>query len=185
MIQDIQQTTMAYCVMQVAALPTGCKTKLCHYRQRQRPPSLLLYMWLTDADICPLAHPPLPENCRVRLPWRWLVIAGMCPGRGQMLSTGADDRAYSHACHLILMRCTSSLWAQYSRSVNDSKCTPCSNKKTISLIFGHNICECRPIFKIPSRTDSQELHMAETPTYLTNCFYWNTVYIQYQHTNTI
>jgi len=33
MIQDFQQTTMAYCVMQVAALPTGCEMELCHYRQ--------------------------------------------------------------------------------------------------------------------------------------------------------
>jgi len=40
---------------------------------------------------------------------------GMCPGRGQMSSTGADDdRTYSHARHLILMCCTSSLWASQS-----------------------------------------------------------------------
>ena len=42
MIQDFQQTTVAYYVMQVVALPTGCKTELCHYRQRHRPPALLL-----------------------------------------------------------------------------------------------------------------------------------------------
>ena len=29
-------------------------------------------------------------------------------------------------------------------------------KKTIHLIFGHNLRECRPIFKILSLTDSQE-----------------------------
>jgi len=46
MIQDLQQTTMAYCVMQVAALPTGCKMELCHYRQRHRPPSMLLLLLL-------------------------------------------------------------------------------------------------------------------------------------------
>ena len=63
-------------VAQVAALPTGCKTELCHYRQRYRPPSLLLllYLWLTDADICRLSHPLLPKNnCCVRLSWRGLV----------------------------------------------------------------------------------------------------------------
>ena len=33
---------------------------------------------LRDADICPLAHPPLPENnCSVRLPRRGLVTGGM------------------------------------------------------------------------------------------------------------
>ena len=40
--------------------------QLCHYRQTYHPPSLLLL--LTDADICPLAHLPLPgSSCRVRL----------------------------------------------------------------------------------------------------------------------
>ena len=103
---------MAYCVMQVAALPTGCKTELCHYRQT--PPTITaaaaaaaaaVLVGLTDADICPLAHPPLPENnCRVRLPWRGLVT-GHVSGEWQMSSTGADDgRAYSHARRLILMR---------------------------------------------------------------------------------
>jgi len=38
---------------------------------------------LTDADICPLTRPPLPEgNCRVRLPWRGLVTGGLVPGEG-------------------------------------------------------------------------------------------------------
>jgi len=38
---------------------------------------------LTDADICPLTRPPLPEgNCRVRLPWRGLVSGGRVPGEG-------------------------------------------------------------------------------------------------------
>jgi len=81
------QTTMAYCVMQVAARPTGCKAELCHYRQRYHPPSLLLlllYLWLTDANICPLAHSPLPENnCRVHLPWRGLVTGACVRGGGK------------------------------------------------------------------------------------------------------
>ena len=36
----------AYCIMQVATLPTGCKAELCHYRQRYHPPSLLLQLLL-------------------------------------------------------------------------------------------------------------------------------------------
>jgi len=54
---------------------------------------------LTDADICPLARPPLPESsCCLRLPWQGLVTGGMCPGRGQMLSTSADDGRPYRAC---------------------------------------------------------------------------------------
>ena len=51
--------------------------------------ALLLYLWLTDADMCPLAHPPLPEsNCRIhRLPWRGLVT-GAC---GAATATSRDD----------------------------------------------------------------------------------------------
>ena len=45
---------------------------------------LLMYLWLTDADICPLLHPPLPEsNCRVRLPWRGLVTGACVRGGGK------------------------------------------------------------------------------------------------------
>jgi len=48
------------------------------------------------ADVCPIAHPPLPENnCRVRLPWRGLATGGMYPEGGQMSSTGADVRRRS------------------------------------------------------------------------------------------
>jgi len=47
----------------------------------------------------------------VRLPcMAGISYEDMYPRRGQMSSTGADDgRAYSHARHLILMRCISAL----------------------------------------------------------------------------
>ena len=56
-------------------------------------------------NLTPAAFLTPPEsNCRVRLPWRGLVTGSMCPGRGQMSSTGAGNgQAYSHARHLILM----------------------------------------------------------------------------------
>ena len=41
---------------------------------------------LRDADICHLAHPPLPEsNCRVRLPWRGLVTGVCARGGGKLV----------------------------------------------------------------------------------------------------
>ena len=48
----------------------------------------LLYLSHTDsltvADICHLAHTPLPEsNCRVRLPWRGLVTGACVRGGGK------------------------------------------------------------------------------------------------------
>jgi len=54
------------------------------------------------------------QSCRESMPVPPQSISprASMPGRGQMSSTGADDgRAYSHARHLILMRCTSSLCA--------------------------------------------------------------------------
>jgi len=66
---------------------------------------------LTDADICPLAHPPLHEsNCRVRLPCRWLVT-GICMREGGKCRVPAPTTAgpiATPAMHLILMDCTSS-----------------------------------------------------------------------------
>jgi len=67
-------------------------------------------------DRCRHLPPRTPAPPRKQLS-RTSVLArvsygGMCPGTGQMSSTGADDgRAYSHARHLILMRCASNLWA--------------------------------------------------------------------------
>jgi len=65
MIQDFQQTTMAYCVMQLAALPPV---------PLQTNTLLLLLVTdsLTDADICPLAHPPLHKA----------TVEYVCPGEG-------------------------------------------------------------------------------------------------------
>jgi len=54
------------------------------------------------------------------------------------------EYAYPHRCDNALM--WSVLLCKHAKWIVYGLYTPCRNKKTTPLIFGHNLCECRQIF---------------------------------------
>jgi len=117
----------------------------------------------------------IPEQCqqsicgvdiRVERSENWVSGSGLVSGCGKSRWSGAEHGAAGHGVGMEQRVGLTELGLSSERIFRRSCSTRhscsahmlwfihCVEKKVAHMIFGHNICECRPIFKISSLTDS-------------------------------